>query len=258
MELPLDVVDYIFGFLKSDPKSLVACSKAHPVFSQIIEKHLYYHIVIHTWIDLHWTCRGHRGYSLEPLHFIKLLSDTPQIVNHVRILQIVLHSPTIHNLEEIQGLSMFPLLECIVLSGIILHPFSWNELPQCFRTAVEDCLCLPTLREVHVRNVLFPLSLLDNLVNVDCFSLSGSPQIHDCQADTYPQLQSLSVHTIDNHDLASFINWAKRRILKLQSLECDYYSDEQIIFDLLEICSDTLNNLDLSFEHRYLQECELL
>ena len=250
MELPLDVVDYIFGFLKSDSKSLVACSKAHPVFSQIIEKYLYYHIVIHTRTDPHW--------SLQPLHFIKLLSDTPQIVNHVRILQIVLHSPTIHNLEEIQALSMFPLLECIVLSGNLLHPFSWNELPQCFRTAVEDCLCLPTLREVHVRNMLFPLSLLDNLVNVDRFSLSGSPQIHDCQADTYPQLQSLSVHRIGDHKLASFITWAKQRILKLQSLECDYYSDEQIIFDLLEICSDTLDNLDLNLEHCYLQECELL
>ena len=46
IELPFDVLDYIFGLLRSNPETLAVCSKAHPLFPQILNKYLFYHIVI--------------------------------------------------------------------------------------------------------------------------------------------------------------------------------------------------------------------
>lgn len=79
--LPFDILDHIFGHLRSDPKSLIACSKAHPALTPIADRHRYYHTIVHTGSTAFL-------YSFEPKRLIKLISATPQIVNHVRVLQI--------------------------------------------------------------------------------------------------------------------------------------------------------------------------
>ena len=248
MNLPFDVLDSIFSFLKSHPDSLVACSKAHPFFSRVAERHLYRHITIHLGP---WTSKF--GYLLEPSELSKLLSETPHIVNYVRVLCIVLVDfrgrtyptpETSRDLEEISlVLPMLSSLECIILNGPS-HFVSWNQLPQSFTAAVEKSLHLATLHRIHVRSLGFPLCILDNHRNINCFSLYGRPQTPDCSEDSNLQLTALSFSVTRGHYLTSFLNWAKRHIFNLQSLKCDFYEGE--VLGLLEICSDTLNSLDVT------------
>ena len=252
MDFPFDVLDSIFGFLKSHPDSLVASSKAHPILSQAIERHLYYHVRFRTCSES--SPHGIAGYTLEPSHLIKLLTKTPHLVNYIRILQIdfrdfiSLNQETSQILQHITSvLPMFSMLECMILvapSDFI----SWKQLPLAFRTAVENCLRLSTLQRLHVGELDFPLSILEKNVNINCFSLSGYPKIPDCSDDTNLQLTALSFDGINfTPPFTNFTTWAKRHITNLQSLKCNY-SDEKIILELLEVCSDTLNRLDLLLE----------
>jgi hypothetical protein len=249
-ELPFDILDYIFSLI-SDSGSLVACSKAHPSFSTIAEKHLYFHIIIPTSTDI--VLEGPGPYFLEPSHLVKLISETPQIVNHVRVLHIAFsgqaRSAEMSSYEEIALiLPMFPALEFIALTT--LYAFSWQDaLPQILKTAVEDCLRLPTLRLVHVGDLQFPLSMLNSNAHIDFFSLSQSLQMPDFPDDTdsHLQLKSLVVEDIETKYRPSFSTWAKRHIVNLQCLSCDY-SDDQTVLELLQVCSGTLNNLELKIQ----------
>ena len=61
-------------------------------------------------------------------------------------------------LEEIASLlPMFPVLEAIMLLTR-RSPLSWQrDLPQSFKTAVENCLYLPTLQDTRRQHVFRPL-----------------------------------------------------------------------------------------------------
>ena len=239
MDLSLDIIDHIFSFLRSHPNSLIACSEAHPNFSLIAERHQFYHIVIHTGFT-------EFAYSFKPTCLVELISKTPRIVNHVRVLQIEFNSnyrsrdlitpgPLLEDIALV--LSRFPLIECFMLSTMNTE-LTWQNLPQGFRTAVEDCLHLPTLQEAHLGDLEFPSSPLDH--NTNFFSLTGDSQIPECSDPdtTYPQLKTLSVKRTDNR----LRIWAKRCIGNLQSLECHHY---EACTELLEACSDTLQNLHI-------------
>jgi len=252
MNLPFDILDHIFGFLITHPASLVACSEAHPVFSRMVEKYQYYCLTI----DRESTCD----------HLTKLLSDKPRIRNYVRVLRIefdieyrlIYFISIITHFERIAAiLPLFSALECIVLS--IACMISWErDLPQVFRKALEGCLCLPTLRELHIDSYIndFPVSMLDSHANIDCFSLRGTPKVSEVADTTYPQLKSLSItgFYLNQHHV-SFGAWAKPRITKLQSLKYEYSSDHTLL-ELLEICSDTLSTLDITLGDDVDRYCE--
>jgi len=220
----------------------------------MVEKYLYYHTVIHTG-------ETQVKYRLEPSYLVKLLSDKPRIANYVRVLQVEFpYQQVAPYLDQITSiLPMLPVLECIMLSSPGRH-ISWEkDLSQEFRTAVEGCLHLPTLKEVHVDCFDFPLSTLDSHANIDCFSFSGTPKISEFADTAHLQLTSLSVEGpfFDGRDLPTIFNaWAIQHIDKLQSLKCDYSKDETVA-ELLVGCSETLNTLDLSLTGFITSECEL-
>ena len=136
---------------------------------------------------------------------------------------------------------------------------TWRrDVPQVFQTVVEKCLSLPTLRELHVERYIhdFPVSMLNNHANIDCFSLLGTPEVSEVADTTYPQLKSLSIVGFDEqHHHISFGAWAKPRITGLQSLRYDYSSDDMLL-ELLEICSHTLTTLDLTLDDAVDCRCE--
>jgi len=253
MDFPFDIFDHIFCFLISDPECLIACSEASPVFSRIAEKYQYYHVVIHTG-EAQVECR------LEPSCLTKLLSDKPRIANYVRVFQVEFpYQQVALYLDQITSiLPMFPVLECIVLSTPGRN-ISWEkDLSRDFRRAVEDCLHLPTLKEVHVECFDFPLSTLGNHANIDCFSFSGTPKVSEFADTAHLQLISLSLedHFFDERDLPTIFNaWAIQHIDKLQSLKCDYSNDERVL-ELLVGCSSALNTLDLSLSGFTTSDCE--
>jgi hypothetical protein len=244
LKFPFDILDYIFSLLQPHPKSLIACSKALPLVSHIIERHRYRHIIIHTGIS-------DFTHSFEPSHLLKLLSESPGIVNHVHVLQLEFHENYLKcpgrmapYLEQITSiLPMFTALKCIMLHSQY-STFSWEGyFPLSFRTAVEGCLHLPTLQEVQIANLLFPLSLLHDHTHITRFSVFGASKIPESLDTPYPQLESLSGRDFTEY-IVTFASWAKQHILKLRSLAYDYSSNHTIL-ELLEICSNTLNNLDL-------------
>ena len=250
MNLPFDVLDSIFSFLH--PNSLVACSKAHPLFSRVAERHLYHHITS-PWANP-WA--SHPGYMLKPSKLSKLLSETPHIANYVRVLCIVLVDirswtyPTQEARRDLEEISLvlpkFSSLECIILNAPGCFAL-WDQLPQSFTVAIENSLHLPTLHRIHVRDLDFPLCILDNHPNINCFSLCGLPQIPDCSDGSNLQLTALSFSVTYRDDYpTSFLTWAKRHIFNLQSLKCNFFEGK--ILWLLEICSDTLNSLDLTLK----------
>ena len=239
MDLPFDIVDHIFGFLRTHPTSLLACSKAHPDLSPIATRHFYYHTIVHT---------GLIGFthSLEPTCLLNRIFETPRIGNHVRVLQIECNHDLLWPFEDISLLlPKLPVLECLMLSA--KHKYlSWQKLPHSFRSAVEDSLHLPTLHEVHVGDLAFPLSILES-TNISLLSISGVPKISEYPNIIYPQLKSLSTKGIDSDPDQLFIIWARQCIGNLQSLECAYSDDEpSVLNELLKVCSETLETLDIS------------
>ena len=254
MNFPSDILHYIFSFLKGDPESLIACLNTHPSFSPIAEKYLYYHITIQTSLTrVAYQASRSRGYHLEPSQLHELLSDSPQIANHVRVLQLtfVEHNFDLNRVmdkyEQIARiLPLFPLVQCIMLRS--LYVISWQTaLPQTLRMAVENCFLLPTMREIQIGTFLiFPLSLLNKHAHITCLSFFAHPQIPDQPDDIYPplQLKSLIIASLHNEYYDSISTWTKPHITTLRSLQCEY-SSEQMIIEFLDVCSGTLNNLDL-------------
>ena len=255
MELPFDVLDHTFSFLKSHPKALLACSKAHPVFSQIVERYRFHHIIILTGVT-------EFAYSFKPSDLFMRIAETPHIVKYVAVLQVEFNyyqyegeDRMTHYLDEIARLlPLFPVLECIMLRS---SSVSWQkDLPQTFKTAVENCLQLQTLQEVHIGNISFPLSILDNHANINYLSLSGPPGIEPgCPETIYPQIKFLALEGFDHGYSDVFLTWAKRHIVGLLSLKYDF-SCHGMIFEVLGICSDTLENLYLCL-HREGTPCQL-
>jgi hypothetical protein len=244
MDLPFDILDYIFSFLKYDPNALLKCSKAHSVLSQLVERYRFRHIIIHTGVT-------DFIYSFRPSDLRRHLAETPRIIQYVAVLEIEFkfydrpHQMT-PSLEEIASLlPMFPKLECIAFPTE-QAAFSWQEdLPQSFRKSVENCLQLPTLQYVHVGDMSFPLSILDNHANINYLSLSGSPKIElEYRETPYPQINSLALERFGYQDSAVFRTWAKRHMIGLQSFRFDR-SYHKIISEVLTISSDTLENLYL-------------
>ena len=98
---------------------------------------------------------------------------------------------------------------------------------------------------------VFPLSMLNNLANINYLALSGPPKIESqlCLETTFPQIKSLALQGFEHRTSSVFRTWAKRHITGLQSLKYDL-SCYQIILDVFKICSDTLENLCLCFRRQ--------
>ena len=249
MDFPSDILHYIFSFLKGNPESLIVCSNTHPSFSPIAEKYLYYHITIQTSLDYRVFRSG--GYHLVPSQLLALLSDSPQIANHVRVLQLAFveldSNQVMDKYEQIARiLPLFSLVKCIMLGSF--YSISWQKaLPQILRMAVENCFLLPTMREIQIGAFLtFPISLLIKHAHITCLSFFAKPQMPDQPDDIYPPLQLKSLKIAGLHDeyCDSISTWTKPHITTLRSLQCEYLS-EQMIIEFLDVCSGTLNNLDL-------------
>ena len=245
--LPFDVLDHIFGFLKYNPRSLLACSLSHPFFAQIVERYLYYHVIIPSATSYQTDHR--RGYRLESWRIIKLLSEAPKVVDHVCILELSLRflKGGLRSFEVIAPiLSKFHALRCLRLTSPTSEDIWWQDVvPLCFRTALEDCLRLPTLQEVHINYIHFPIFVLNDIPNITRLSISHSLETLVCSKSPFPQLESLSLYHIDSKYRPYLIAWGKHHIAKLRSLTCDY-SDENFVLELVRICSDSLESLDIS------------
>jgi hypothetical protein len=239
MQLSVEILDHIFGFLVSHRETLIACSK-DPVLSPIIERHLYYHLNVHF-----GKRRSDADDAFQPDDLSKLVSENPRILCYVRILEIQVVSPRLLD-RFADTLLKFPALECVVLNPTYEH--NWCEWSDVFRAALEDRLSLPTVKEVHIQGfTILPISLLDSLKNVKNLSLPGSSFVERFHASgsTLPQLESLRLTT--RFSSTTLLPWIKLQIKELRSLKCEFYMGQ--LSELLRVCSGTLNTFDVGFEY---------
>ena len=234
IHLSFDILDYIFSFLISDRKTLIACPK-DPVLSPIVERHAYYHIIVQV---------GERTTDfnniLEPNHLSKLCADKPHIVSYIRILQIEVGSS--FEMVEMDDsfaatLLMFPVLECVKLRT---WRGCWDFLDPC-RAALEDRLSLPTVKELHLTSAGIPFPLLNVSKNIENLSLSGSYVEYQHGASTFPQPHSLRLPR--QNSLPSLLSWLKIHVKELRSLK-SAVTNWEVFSKLLGACSGTLNKLD--------------
>ena len=242
--LPLDIIDYIFSFLQSEPDALEACSIAHHTFSQFVERHLYAHITFDR--DNFYYCS-----STKRLNVSQILSKNPHIVNHIHNLDIYISSFSLEAripLDDISStLALFPQLQKIklVLTGAGVF---WRDLPQKFRSAFIKCLHLPSMKEVCIGESNFPLAVFNDCKTIKKLTLDKLVDCHDFGAHSaYPQPEVLSIFHCERRCLANFIPWAKSHFSRLHSLKfrLSRESDLFILPDLLKLCLNTLTSLDL-------------
>ncbi|KAF8174244.1 hypothetical protein BJ912DRAFT_1046586 [Pholiota molesta] len=139
-QLPLEVLNHIFSFLRNDIPSLSACISATPYFQAIGEKHLWHHFTLHNHNTYDPNPRN--GLSRSPAQLSKILADTPHVATYIRSLEISIASPSIlqwflkrslNDEEMAPVLPMLPHLECISVAGGCI---SWDRLHQGFQAAL--------------------------------------------------------------------------------------------------------------------------
>jgi hypothetical protein len=239
MQLSVEILDHIFSFLVPHRETLIACSK-DPVLSPIIERHLYHHVIVHF-----GKRRSDADYIFEPGDLSKLVSENPRLLCYVRILEIQVENRLLDGFAD--TLLRFPLLECVVLTSPDYD--IWCDWSDVFRAALEDRLRLPTVKEVHLRGIArIPISFFDNLKSAKHLSLTGFSTVDrlHASASTLPQLESLRIST-EVVSTGSLMAWVKLHIKELRSLKCVFFREQ--LSELLGVCSGTLNNLDVDFEH---------
>jgi hypothetical protein len=263
-QLPLEVLNHIFSFLRNDIPSLSACISATPYFQAIGEKHLWHHFTLHNHNTYDPNPRN--GLSRSPAQLSKILADTPHVATYIRSLEISIASPSIlqwfmkrslNDEEMAPVLPMLPHLECISVAGGCI---SWDRLHQGFQAALVRALCLPSVKEAAIEGVDgFPLSIFNRCTALRRLSLTrghfavalddnlGSLQT----GGTRPSLESLTIR--DDFSLLTIIEWlcnidSLPDITNLRFLDITIYAAGELscVAELLRACSNSLCGLELT------------
>jgi hypothetical protein len=157
---PPEILDYIFSFLDGNLSSLKSCFDADPLFSYVVERHLYAHITVYN------------GHSDEPHTFhyselSKFLSHNPHVGKYVRSLRIdVASGERGWDIELASILPILQQLETITLDSQDRADLMWGDLHESFQNAFIDCLT-PSLKDIHITGIKdFPLFVLDKCENL--------------------------------------------------------------------------------------------
>ena len=246
--IPPEIVDLVFSFLEADPFTLQKCVQCHPEISKIAERHLYANITI---LDSK-SSRDHPQ-IMPSSTLVQLLSHSPYIANYVRSLTIMLtRGPSLGSQLDPEVASVLRdklrLLEKFGLTSNLnyMYRIAWPEVHENVQAVLSTFLRLPTLKEVSISRIAhFPLSLLDECRNVTRVLL----QNNFCHSDykvvrpSYPPLDFLSLQDC----CPTVIPWIRSHTPR----SLDFLVDDPYTFQkILQVCSDTLTNLNVDLGHR--------
>ena len=231
--LPAELIDHIFSFLQEDTLALKACSKAHPLYSRLAERHLYTHIVSDSKVS-------------------NDILDNPHLLDYPSTLEIRSHLFT-RSQPAISFISVIPQMSNLV-SLKICDPCPFYKRNE-FISMLRNCLQQSSFQELHLsHHIRFSFSVLDDAKNIKHLTLSH------CYADENEPISSspssqLSLDTLifsDYHN-SYFHRWAVRWVTRLTSLELRQLSLDQnwtVFSELLIACSNSLTKLHLSMRVR--------
>lgn len=235
--LPLEILDHILSYLDTDHVALKTCLRAHPVFSDLVKRYLYVHIVVLN----EPTVNSH---SLKPAQLAKLLLTNVCVADHVRSLHMTVLTLGNNQWQEMGWiLPKFRQLEGISLT--VAAQGAWSSVHKDVREAFMNCLRLPSTVEVSILRAhgfslcAFADCGLKKLTLNENFNPSS-------RTLSLPYLESLSIHK-GWPCLSEFFSSAN--IPKLRSLDFRPYrpNDFGSLPQLLQHCSNTLTSLELDF-----------
>jgi len=143
--LPAELIDLIFSFLQENTLALKACSKVHPLFSRLAERHIYAHIVSDS-------------------HFCQDIIENPHLLNYPRTLEI---HPLNQPLKSI--MSVIPRMANLVSLRI--------NNPYLFGQRLEFHSALKTASNNHpFRDFTSPISFVSHFLFSTMQSISSTWQ----------------------------------------------------------------------------------
>ena len=270
--LPPELLDNIFLHLRLSRHiaSLHACAKAHPLFRQLAEPHLYYHV------HFGFTEKK-RSESLasSPSDVHKLLLARPHIAAYIRSVTIRLT----HSVDEIfsrgtssldfhtnltRVLLLLTNLERFVLDGrsswlMLFDSYSWSRVNHNLQSACASVLKLPSVEEVTICELIdFPLGIISNSAALKKLCLLGRFAYEPKRLPTLVEgrgcLKSLTLHS-NNHSswgtILQFITWSYSgagpdvsQLTHLKATAPNLTSFESLPF-ILSLCSGSLRSLEI-------------
>ena len=245
--LPPEIIDHIFSFLHSDLVTLETCSRAHPIFLKLVQKHLYVNTTI-------------RNDTAEIVRLSKSVSD---IAHYVRSLHIMIERPrplqggSLNDegiamiLPQFRMLRKISLDDCVPTRWPMSHRTStWPKLHERFRAAFIQCLHLSSLIEVSIHGTReFPLTAFANCMSIKKLSLDGTFTFNNLSADStspYPQIESLSIRRC-RASLPTITSWAKTCNPRSLGFSLPNLQNNSELQPLLQVWSNTLTSLELDF-----------
>jgi len=148
---PPEIFCEIFSFLTLEARVLLACTQAHPIFTQLIGPSLFAHVIIH---NHDADDEDGRYLKLKPYQFSAVLAENPRIVNYVRSLCVDLFR--FHDddrvLDDGAMKEITTILPGLKLERIQLtpsHGYSyWTSFPAAFHTAFVACISTSSMKEI--------------------------------------------------------------------------------------------------------------
>jgi hypothetical protein len=254
MMVPTEIVDHILTFLLSD-QDYTALETCSVVFPEIADRHLYSQITFYAPVpkDVPTNAINSKGtYVVDSSRFSLQLIDRPHIAECVRVLRIIitagagrLRLPSIARI-----LPQLARLESIAFSASPRQ--AWPVLDLAFSMAFQNCIRLPSIREVALCNVDgFPLEVFEDCGNLQDLVLYGPCSGGErASASAYPRLCSLGVDS--QPDLARIVSWIKNSALHTLTLRMHRHLDFVPFRTLIRECANTLVKIVL--DHGYCSE----
>ena len=260
--LPIDIVNHIMSFLRSDIVTLRTCAEIHPILFDLSERYIYANVTL---------CDNLYDLSsptdLRTSEFTQILARRPDIANHVRSLEVVCvngdpgseqHEVTSSHLDDVASLlPMFAELTRFTITGILNDfYFSWHSMPETFCQAFLYCLHTQVIMEDIVISCIafFSMSLLNNCKNVRV-TFDYCPEVQFDKKSTISEDVSQSYPVPFDHisiirsetSMENIAAWVKSH--GLRSLGCEAIEFTTSFQRLLVACSGSLTDLCLDTKY---------
>ncbi len=149
--------------------------------------------------------------------------------------------------------SLLRLEEITLAQRCACRQRAWAYLPKKFHRVFMDCLHLPSMKELCIRNFDFPLSSLNGCNTIENLTLCGWVQD---KTDSLNNIHCLALHslTIQNCDASSvraLMPWMQIRSLRSLAYKPCYNNFNLRLFsELIGSCSNSLTSLYIDFGYR--------
>jgi len=250
---PPEIFCEIFSFLTLEARVLLACTQAHPIFTQLIGPSLFAHVFVH---NHDADDEDGRHLKLKPYQFSAVLADNPRIVDYVRSLCVDLFR--FHGddgaMKEITTILPGLKLERIQLT--LSHGSSyWTSFPAAFHTAFVACISTSLMKEICLHKVYdIPLSSFAECAGLKRLTLwhyANPPS--DIESCKFPHLEALELSSwqmqIRRHP-HEFFSWLSTHACGLRSLKLiasRRHAIHAFLPRVLPICATSLVNLSIYY-----------